>query len=120
MFIDGRVMRVAGVVKVFGQLLARGEAAVHPDELHQIDDGVMPVELLMMLGGQPIEHGLDVHLGQARSRRGCCGVGTPGALGAFGTAWATGTPCRIAASTRDSGLMPRFTASGGASATALA
>src|SRR4028119_1664787 len=50
-----RVVRVAGVAEIGGQLLALAKTAVHAEKLEQVDDGVLPVELLRMFRGQTIE-----------------------------------------------------------------
>ena len=52
MFIDAESFDVAGVAELLGQLLARAEAAVELEQLHQIDDRFAPVELFLVLGGK--------------------------------------------------------------------
>ena len=43
-----------------GALLARPQAAVHAYELHQINDGMLPIEFLWIFRSQIIENGGDI------------------------------------------------------------
>ena len=73
---------VAGVIQFLCQFLARREAAVEIEQLHQIDDRLSPIELLFVLAGELGENGFDIDL---RLRRAWCSRG-------FGAARARG--CR--------------------------
>ncbi len=74
--VHGRgIALVAGVVQLVGQVLARLQAAVDVQQLHQVDDGGAPVELLAVLRRHAIEHLLDVdavHGGGCLLRRARC------------------------------------------------
>src|SRR5215204_2867814 len=63
------VVRVAGVAQLLGEVLARGEAAVEIEQLHQVDDRAAPIELLLVFRGALRQHGLDVDLRDRRIRR---------------------------------------------------
>src|SRR6516165_8623433 len=72
-----RVLGVARVVQLFRQLLARGKAAVQIEQLHQINDRVSPIELLLVLASEILEHGFDIDLNTnwtrgGRGRRAAC------------------------------------------------
>ena len=56
----GRVVGIAIVVQVLRELLAGGEAAIHPDELHQIYNRTFPVEFLGVLRSELVEHGCEI------------------------------------------------------------
>ena len=73
----GRVVLVAGVVQLVGQLLAGVQARIQIEQLHQIDDRGAPVQLLRVLRGQVVEHGLDID----RSTRGRAAAGGGGGRG---------------------------------------
>src|SRR5262249_11461828 len=79
----GRAVERAGIAELPRQLLARAEAAVQLEELHQIDDRCVPIEVLVLLVGELRNHRLDVRLrhrlaGRRRRRRGgarrCSGI----------------------------------------------
>ncbi len=40
------IFLVAGIVQLVGELLARRQAGIQADQLHQVDDGMAPIELL--------------------------------------------------------------------------
>src|SRR5205085_8933135 len=69
----GGIVGVAGVAELLGKLLARRETGVDVERLHQVDDGVLPVELLSLGGDRLVEDGSDVDR-LCRRRRGCCGT----------------------------------------------
>ena len=74
----GRVVLVPGVMQIVGEFLARGQAAVHAHEFHQVHDGMFPIELLRVLGRKLVEDRGDVDLlcGRARGKgRGLSGAG---------------------------------------------
>jgi hypothetical protein len=71
----GRVTRIAGVVKFLCELFARGETAVKGEELHQIDDGVPPIELLRSFLVQAVEDRSHVHGGPGAADGAGDGVG---------------------------------------------
>src|SRR5262245_4278183 len=52
----------AGIAEFLRQLLACAEAAVQLEKLHQIDDRCVPVEVLVLLVGEPRDHRLDIGL----------------------------------------------------------
>src|SRR3954471_1013742 len=56
----GGAIEGAGVAELLRQLLARTEAAVQFQQLHQIDDRLSPVEVFSLIVVQPLENGLDV------------------------------------------------------------
>ena len=55
-----RAIESAGVAELLRQLLARAEAAVQFEQLHQIDDGVFPIEIFALLGGELGKNPVDV------------------------------------------------------------
>ena len=56
----GGAIEGAGIAEFLCQLLARAEAAVQFQQLHQIDDRLSPVEIFFLIVVQPLENGLDV------------------------------------------------------------
>src|SRR5690242_2811370 len=66
----GGIIGVAGVAELLGKLLARREAGVDVERLHQVDDGVLPVELLALGGDGLVEDGSDIDRLRRRGR-GC-------------------------------------------------
>src|SRR5262245_43652299 len=76
----GGVVRIASVIQLLCQLFACRNAAVEIEQLHQVDNGMPPIELLLILAGKVRKNGRDIDLSLrcGRRRRG------------FGTAWAGG------------------------------
>src|SRR3954471_7015058 len=64
-----RVVGVAGVAELLGEVLARRKAGVDVERLHQVDDGVLPVQLLPLGRDRLVEDGSDVDGLRRRSRR---------------------------------------------------
>ena len=56
----GRVTRITAVMKFLCEFLARSKTAVQGKKLHEIDDGVLPIELLRCIIVQGVEHSGDV------------------------------------------------------------
>ena len=52
---------IAIVVKLLCEFLTRKESAIYGQELHQIDGGVSPIELLGFFVAQDVEHCGDIH-----------------------------------------------------------
>src|SRR5262245_31495522 len=88
----GGIIGVAGVAELLGKLLARREAGVEVESLHQIDDGVLPVQLLLLGRDRLVEDGSDVDC----LRRGC--------RGSCGRAAGCGATCSRATRRRGAGL----------------
>src|SRR4029453_19115516 len=61
-----------GVAELLGKLLACRKAGVDVESLHQIDDGVLPVQLLLLGRDRLVEDGIDVDC-LRRGCRGSCG-----------------------------------------------
>ena len=55
-FIDAEIVLVAGKMKLLGELLARRKARIEIEQLHQIDDRMPPVELLLVARGKLVEN----------------------------------------------------------------
>jgi hypothetical protein len=63
-----RIVHVAGEVKLLGKLLARGKAAVHVDEFHQIDDRFFPVQRFGIFGCKSIQNRGDIDCNRRLAR----------------------------------------------------
>src|SRR5438105_961400 len=68
----GGIIGVAGVAELLGELLAGRKAGIDVERLHQVDDGVFPIELLPFGSNRLVEDGSDVD-GLRRCRTGRCG-----------------------------------------------
>lgn len=51
-----RVVCISGVAQFFCKLLARRETAIDVEQLQEIDDRSLPVELFLVLTGEPRQH----------------------------------------------------------------
>ena len=71
----GAVVGAAGVAEFLRERLALAQPAVDADELHQVDDGVAPIQLLGIRRGHAFKHGFDVYrlCRRAGRRTGCRG-----------------------------------------------
>src|SRR5580704_5417339 len=65
----GGIIGIAIVVKLLCEFLTRKETAIYGQKLHQIDDGVSPIELLGFFVAQGVEHCGDIHCWPRRRRR---------------------------------------------------
>src|SRR5581483_10477793 len=65
------ILWIAAVAELVRERLAILETRIEVHQLHQIDDGALPVQLLAAGGGLLIEHRLDVNVWARRSARGC-------------------------------------------------
>jgi len=65
----GRIVGVAGVAELLGELLARGEAGVDIERLHQVDDRGPPLQLLPLRGDRLVEDGRHIDCRPGGSRR---------------------------------------------------
>ena len=102
------IIRVSSVMKFGRQLFARAQAAVHPNQLHQIDDRALQSSFSGFLAASPF-------ITAAISTTGAEGVGTLGA-GAAATAGAAPAAGGVAAAGWATGAL----AAGGAEAVAVA
>jgi hypothetical protein len=73
-FILAESLGFAGIIQVFGELLARGVAAVEIDEFHQSNDRVCQLSLCLCRFGERVEHG-----GESTVAAGAVGRGRRGA-----------------------------------------
>uniref|UniRef100_A0A0N4ZD58 LigA n=1 Tax=Parastrongyloides trichosuri TaxID=131310 RepID=A0A0N4ZD58_PARTI len=69
----GAVRLVAGIAQFVGQLLALSQRGLQADQLHQVDDGGAPVQLLRALLVHEVEDAGDIDLGCGLGRDGGCG-----------------------------------------------
>src|SRR5262245_10724191 len=76
----GGVVRIASVIQLLCQLLACRNAAVEIEQLHQVDNGISPIELLLVLAGKVCKDSRDIDLSSRSGWRRC----------SFSTAWAGG------------------------------
>src|SRR4029077_9331122 len=99
----GRVTRITAVMKFLCEFLARSKTAVKGKELHEIDDGVLPIELLRSFIVQGVEHSGDVDRWsggrRCRSRRGgrggaCCRAGLSRRRGLDSRSGGSGRPAQ--------------------------
>ena len=51
-----RIVLVAGKMKLPGKLFARRKAGIEIEQLHQVDDRMPPVELLLVARGKLVEN----------------------------------------------------------------
>src|SRR4051794_19531688 len=56
----GRIVRVPGVVKLFGEFLPCAQAAIEPEKLHHVYDRISPIELLLVLSSETIKDCRDI------------------------------------------------------------
>src|ERR1700681_26058 len=66
----GGIIAVAGVAELLRELLARGEAGIDIERLHQVDDRGAPFQLFALGGNRLVEDGRDVDGCRGRSRSG--------------------------------------------------
>src|ERR1700716_695806 len=66
----GGIIAVAGVAEFLRKLLARGEAGIDIERLHQIDDRGAPFQLFALGGNRLVEDGRDVDGCRGHSRTG--------------------------------------------------
>ena len=69
MFIFAEIFLVALVVKLVCQVLARRGAAIQVKQLHQIDDRFPPIQPLLLLLGERVEHPGDIDRSPGRKGR---------------------------------------------------
>src|SRR5271166_980388 len=71
----------AGIAELMGELLAGAQAAVEVEQLHQIDDRLLPVVFFFLPGGELRNHAVDLrprHRLPSSSGEGSCRGGTRG------------------------------------------
>ena len=63
------IVRVARVMQFLGEFLAVRQARIEAEQLHHVDDGMLPVELLRVLGREAFQNGLGIDRLRGGARR---------------------------------------------------
>jgi hypothetical protein len=88
----GGIVGVAGVAELLGELLARRDAGIDVERLHQVDDRGAPCQLFFLAGNRLVEDGRDIDGLRRRSR--CCRGRSRAAGWGSRTACGRRTACR--------------------------